>query len=166
MESHHSCTCATGDRFLGSGRAIMSRSLTQVMTHRGSRNGKTFSCRLGTEHPTPRSSFWRGMRCRCYSIAKRMKLRRGCCIHARLKPVRKYANMDYQCFVVCDLLFRCRRCHSQNRRMPPQTITEKCRGAEDLCLGCYQYAKLKDLCFRCFLNLRDRAPRSRSRCTP
>ena len=152
--------------FFGSGVEIMVRSPAQKKTHRGCRNGNTHSCRLATEHPTPSSSFWRGMRCRCYSTVERMKWNKSCCIHRRLKPVWRYANMDHQCFVVRDLLFRCRRCHSLNRGMPPLVITEKCRDAEGLCLACYQYAKLKDLCIRCFLNLREREPRSRSRCTP
>ena len=140
----------------------MVRSLAQVKSHRGCFNGTTCSWRLTTENLTPRSSFCRSMRCQCCSTVKRMRWHRGCCIHGRFKAVWRYANIDHQCFAVCDLLVGCRRCHRLNRRMLPSIIVEKCKDAEELCLACYQYAKLKDLCFRCFLSVRDRAPRSQS----
>ena len=127
MELRHSCTGDTGGRCFGSGLEKTVRPLAQVKTHRGCLNGTTRSWRLATEHPTPSYSFWRSMRCQCYSTVERMRWHRGCCIHGRFKAVWRYANIGHQCFAVCDLLVGCRRCHRLNRRMRPSIIAERCK---------------------------------------
>ena len=133
-----------------------------VVTHRGSATADGHSCRLCRERPAQRRPAFAGMCCRCHTMSERRNLCITCCKNTRRRPVKNYANMRVRCFEKCHIHFECRRCKSQKRQLSPYILARKFKDADDLCLDCYQLAKAKNVCFRCFQHPRDRRRGSKS----